>query len=473
MPPPLGPVRSPGIRPLGSVWHQGTSPSSSPIAVVIQNSPATIRSLTSGRAAAPADQDSNTQAQNAGDGSPDLFYTGRTRGDYNGHNTLIGDKPGDSRGTKRGHETRETEPGSDKEPRRSGKRLTTKEEILLFEICIRHADTFGKRSEICDWWRYSWHSVRRKVENVTKRRDQFLRDTKSSASHSQEQMNPRWREVLDEWLPTWRRWEEAEAKRIAKRDEMLMRRTSAHHQSQAQPQVHGSANPLALNVDRQRAMESQVGGPASASPGHGDDPMHSAVPDAVHGPSPMAAVRQSKSPPLLAPSNLSATVKLPPGYETMFSNPHPATTKYQPAPQAPPRVSPPGPLMPPRSGQHSGFGLLDTFNRISSTPKRGFDTLLENESAGPRSEPEIDALVQAAADASAQSRSEPDIILQRERSHDSLSMDIEFIKEELRREIKTEMRREMDQSWAAVRERIDSVQETQQLILEMLRHNSS
>ena len=123
------------------------------------------------------------------------------------------------------------------------KRLTTAEEVSLFEICNRHADTFGHRSKLCEWWitvaneftqkqgfPYSWHSVRRKVEIMSKQRLKFLRargqnnsndgndDNTAEAAAGGDPSYPQWRAVVDAWIPNWQRWEDAEARRIRKRD---------------------------------------------------------------------------------------------------------------------------------------------------------------------------------------------------------------------------------------------------------------
>ena len=152
------------------------------------------------------------------------------------------DKSPTKRGTKRGNS--ELDDADIERSRKHGKRLTTKEEVSLFEICNRNAHTFGKRSDICNWWRivaeefthahgrpYSWHSVRRKVEMVTKQRVKFLDDQRShgltGAHLTEDSMNPQWCAVLDAWIPTWQRWEQAETQRIAKRDEMIRRRSLA------------------------------------------------------------------------------------------------------------------------------------------------------------------------------------------------------------------------------------------------------
>lgn len=102
--------------------------------------------------------------------------------------------------------------------------------MSLFDICNQHAHEFGQRSNLCKWWitvttefthdqghPYSWHSVRRKVEMVTKQRMKFLEELREKnnagavdGSRSEDLSNPRWRAAVDAWIPTWQRWEGAE-----------------------------------------------------------------------------------------------------------------------------------------------------------------------------------------------------------------------------------------------------------------------
>lgn len=48
-------------------------------------------------------------------------------------------------------------------------------------------------------------------------------------------------------------------------------------------------------------------------------------------------------------------------------------------------------------------------------------------------------------------------------------MSLHTLKEELRREMREEFRREIEQDRASLEEKLDSVQRTQEMILEMLR----
>jgi hypothetical protein len=54
-------------------------------------------------------------------------------------------------------------------------------------------------------------------------------------------------------------------------------------------------------------------------------------------------------------------------------------------------------------------------------------------------------------------------------SHSPPPIDIEKMKEELRQEMRVEIRRELERDRAALEDKLDSVQRTQEMILEMLR----
>ncbi|PGH32970.1 hypothetical protein GX50_04184 [[Emmonsia] crescens] len=110
-------------------------------------------------------------------------------------------------------------------PRKHGKRLTTREETALFEICNRHADSFGERNRLCEWWLnvtqeftaseghpYSWHSVRRKVELVTQQRIKFLAGL--DGKRGDDQADAAWSAAVDSWIPSWKRFQEQENERI-------------------------------------------------------------------------------------------------------------------------------------------------------------------------------------------------------------------------------------------------------------------
>ncbi|KAJ6096697.1 hypothetical protein N7486_007443 [Penicillium sp. IBT 16267x] len=340
------------------------------------------------------------------------------------------------RGTKR---QRSVEDDGDAS-RQHGKRLTTREEVSLFEICNRHAESFGKRSDICNWWRgvaeeftrahgrpYSWHSVRRKVELVTKQRVKFLEDRRqqraiSGARLSEDSMNPQWCAVLDMWIPTWARWQESEARRIEKRDEMIRRRTMSQGQGSAEEMLRSSS-----------------GG-------------HDGVGEVFHGEEPGTIAHpydaQSSSVPL------PAGVKLPPGFESMFASPNPAQA-------TPPTIHTQTTESNPPNNRMMN-AALETLGKLN----KHLDTTSVNGSSDRRDSPLLSALLQAASESSADlSTSDTG---HQTNAYGSISVDIERIKEELRQEMQVELRRELDRDRAMFKEKLDSVQRTQEMILQML-----
>lgn len=383
-----------------------------------------------------------------------------------------------ARGTKRAAEM-ETEDG----PRKHGKRLTTKEEVSLFELCNRHAGTFGKRSDICNWWKtiaaeftfahgrpYSWHSVRRKVEIVTKQRIKFLDEQQqrqrdfSGPNLVEDLMNPQWCAVLDAWIPNWQQWEEAEARRIAKRDDMIMRRRSSKP---------GDAQWRSPDEQGMPVVVERVGVPSPATPdgmdvgtGHSFHD-NSTTTAAAHVPG--DALQISDSTPTSAPVVPAHTfetpsapptnaVRLPPGFENMFSNPIPISQVTPPVPVAP-STTPADP-----SPNNRMFGaVLETLGKLN----KHLDAASGNGGADIRSSPVISALVQAASESNSQAASIQGS--EREIQQYPGLYDINRIKDELRQELRAELRHEMKRDRAALEEKLDSVQRTQEMILEMLR----
>ncbi|OQD73267.1 hypothetical protein PENDEC_c016G00926 [Penicillium decumbens] len=369
----------------------------------------------------------------------DLYYApmtvGSTRTETNGPDMLTSTN---ARGTKRG---REVEVGNEGDtPRKHGKRLTTKEEVSLFELCNRHADTFGRRSDICNWWKtiaaeftrvhgrpYSWHSVRRKVELGTKQRIKFLEDQRqrqqdfSGPDPVQDPMNPQWCAALDSWIPTWQRWEEAESQRISKRDEMIRKRSHSKPQPELGENVEDSFHD------------------GITSPGD-------AIPLTNHTATPTAPILAANAFDL--PSNsISAPVKLPPGFENMFSNTQP-TIPIPPAPA-------PVPTSPSTGSSQTSNRMVSAVIETLGKLNKHLDGASRDGSTDARSSPVISALIQVATESEVQ--------------NSSSTPDIDRIKEELRQDLRAEMRRER----AALEERLDSVQRTQEMILEMLRQRSA
>ncbi|KAJ9271385.1 hypothetical protein DTO212C5_2465 [Paecilomyces variotii] len=312
-----------------------------------------------------------------------------------------------------------------------GKRLTTKEEVCLFEICNQHAATFGERNKLCDWWQtvtneftrqqghpYSWHSVRRKVEIVSKQRIKFLSEQR--ANGGQDASNPEWRAVVDAWIPNWERFEEAEAKRIENRDARKGRKRKDR-----------PWKPWEVATDRWRAPTGPSDNQYMAPP---MTPTHPHHPGSAQG------------------------VRLPPGFDTMFSS-RPLLagigdaareggyySPYSPVPQDPNVTS----------------AIVETLTKLNKH--------LDAAASNPRSSPVVSAL--------AASNAEPEAAADRDASADSpddsagapsSSNKLEELKEELREEF----RRELEKGRAALEEKLDAVQRTQDLILELLRQEPS
>ncbi|KAJ5899792.1 hypothetical protein N7495_004536 [Penicillium taxi] len=374
------------------------------------------------------------------------------------------------RGMKREHHDGEESQGA----RKHSKRLTTKEEISLFEICNNHAGGFGKRSDICNWWKniaeqfalvngrpYSWHSVRRKVEMATKQRVKFLEEQQqrqhglSPDIPAKDIMNPQWVAVLDTWIPTWQRWLEAETRRIAKRDEMLRRRS-----------VPKPAGGLWKAYD----PAVHVGMNSPGSPALPKENTTSAAQMTTYSVTTPVASANTLSKPS---TSFSSGVKLPPGFETMFSNFTQPTR--QPAPYIPLPLSE---ALGSGSGSASGSGSLDPTPPPDTHPITAIDTIGKlkehhfdtpsGDSSDPRSSPVISALIQASEPAETES-SRQAIQYEPAASYNLNSADLYRMKEELRKEIKAELRQELYDGRGALEEKLDSVQRTQDMILDMLR----
>lgn len=362
-----------------------------------------------------------------------------------------------ARGTKRVHELEVVETDGDGR-RRHGKRLTTREEISLFEICNQHADGFGKRSDICNWWRnvteeftrahgrpYSWHSVRRKVEIATKQRIKFLEEQNnnrggfpSGASADGDLMHPQWCTVVDAWLPTWKRWEESETRRIERRDEAARRRSRAR--SRPGP-LTGRLPTLSFLP---QGGTTTAGSPTRRPTSSASPVMGAVEGEAVHSAGEAASTNQ---------------IQLPPGFENMFSSHKRA---WPPGARVPPSSS----SSPDTSANNATFSaLVEMLGKLNNH----LDAASSKGDPDPRrTSPLISALVQATSEPDEQSHSPA-----RETSQPAASVDIARLREELRHEMQAEMRRELERDRAVFEEKLDSVQRTQEMILEMLRQEPS
>ncbi|CEJ54614.1 hypothetical protein PMG11_00917 [Penicillium brasilianum] len=399
-----------------------------------------------------------------------------------GEDSALGFAP-NPRGMKRAHELDADDDGDT--PRKGWKRLTTKEEVTLFEICNRHADSFGRRSDLCNWWKtvadefshangrpYSWHSVRRKVEMVTKKRIKFLEDQQqrqrdlSGTIPVPDVMNPQWCAVLDLWIPTWQHWEESEAQRIAKRDATYRKRSQSKLDSLWKPPPQTAA-PALEPVDLTSPASPDDTGMDDANDSY-EGPIvlvtRSPQPTAVPATAAPSVDRLSSIPPSIPLSN--GGVRLPPGFDTMFANNHSQSNRW-------PATFPPAPkaAAEPSSDNPVFNAMLEAIGKLNKHLDNASDNNKNKVGPDARASPVISALVQSATESTPQHQASPEV--SRRAASSISSRDYERMKEELRQELKDEFRREMRaelrRERAAFEEKLDSVQRTQDMILEMLR----
>ncbi|KAJ5171794.1 hypothetical protein N7492_004387 [Penicillium capsulatum] len=453
--------RSPGTRQgsLSSWMRQDQSPDSAPVAVVVRNS--AVNHSSSERRT----PETGERYRNEDDLSPYAdavehhpYYMTISRdaiqpdGDARPASSPCPSRT-KARGSKRAHEP-DAEDGRNT-MRKHGKRLTTREEVSLFQICIDHADTFGRRSDICNWWKtvaaeftetngrpYSWHSVRRKVETVTKQRIKFLEDRRqrqrdgSGPDLGQDMMNPEWCAVLDEWIPTWQRWEEAEARRIEQRDDMIRRRNlpKAHPLEDMVETLREAFN--ARHVDR-AVHDGDMGEPI-------DEPVPAASPRSTH------AFTCTAEDPFESPSRQRAgSVRMPPGFETMFSDAQSARSHASSASNPNPNPNPPadGPM---------ANALIETLGQLN----RHLDAATESGTRYPHPSPVVSALAQGSA---------PSIRAPYEDSRRVLNNNTSTPDSPEIARAKAELRIEMHHRWTDIERQLMSVRKTQQVILDLLK----
>ncbi|PYH42636.1 uncharacterized protein BP01DRAFT_359313 [Aspergillus saccharolyticus JOP 1030-1] len=352
---------------------------------------------------------------------------------------------------------------SDREgPRKHGKRLTTLEEVSLFNICNRHAHEFGQRSNLCKWWMtvteeftrdqghpYSWHSVRRKVELVTKQRMKFLDEQRErGGSESDDRSNPRWRAAVDAWIPTWQRWEEAEARRIEKRD---------------------SRRPRKRKDRGWETWDNNGADGVSPTPGPGTW---------------RATERATESQSFSTPEHTK--VRLPPGFDTMFAS-QPQSQHNTPTAlgrlNGTPGIGDTG-TVEPASMMSAMLETLGKLNRhldaANSTPTSLKPKVSETRSSRAtqqqqQQQQQQPPLPSQSQSSDSESDADPSLPTQ---SPDTPQLSSSFqippeliakVKAELRQEMRTELAKDR----ASLEERLDSVQRTQEMILEMLRQEPS
>ncbi|KAL2820835.1 hypothetical protein BDW59DRAFT_174417 [Aspergillus cavernicola] len=360
-----------------------------------------------------------------------------------------------------------------------GHRLTTKEEVSLFEICNRHAGEFGRRSNLCKWWMtvtmeftrgqkhpYSWHSVRRK----------FLQEQRDKGpSEADDLSNPRWRAV-------------AEAARIEKRDSRRPRKrkwtittptTTTITTDGGAWDLPGSSAPVpSTGPDPWRAPSSSSGSPML---NHTQPPQHNHV-----APAPSAT-----------PISISSTpVRLPPGFDTMFSSTQsqtPSTPFNIPnanananlhahhSNQQHPSPSTTSPTNQPTDNTMMA-AVLETLGKLNkhldstSNPTASTSPSNLNPLPIPLPNPEPLSSSQSNSHTHTQDSSMTSGIsgigsdeIQSPLSTTSLST----LREQLKREMLDDLRTEWDKERAVLEEKLDSVQRTQEMILEMLRQEPS
>ncbi|PLB39153.1 uncharacterized protein BDW47DRAFT_124779 [Aspergillus candidus] len=387
--------------------------------------------------------------------------------------------------------------------RRHGKRLTTLEEVSLFDICNRHAADFGHRSSLCKWWMtvteeftrdqghpYSWHSVRRKVEIVTKQRQKFLEESRQQREPPVDSANPRWRVAVDAWIPTWQRWEEAEARRIEKRD-MRRPRKRKYWEASSPWDVIST-----MSCDGGwKAPPAPAPVPSLPASGSGESPSSTAPAAAAAAAPPpppagdvsgsrsqqdgFTSTSTSTSTPVPAPISTPTAVRLPPGFDTMFQGNSPATPiHHTPTAQAPSMDAGVMSAMLETLGKlnkHLDAAASTTPTEVPRAPQLPVPLQLPPSSASsaasissaPSSERENLSPRPSIQD---NNHSNANTNTNKTNSPGNLSTAaITQLKNELRLEMRDEIHRELEKDRAALEEKLDAVQRTQDMILEMLR----
>ncbi|OXV06887.1 hypothetical protein Egran_05348 [Elaphomyces granulatus] len=369
--------------------------------------------------------------------------------------------------------------------RNHGKRLTTKEEVSLFEICNRHADTFGERNKLCEWWKnvttefiqeqghpYSWHSVRRKVEVVTKQRIKFLADQKEKGGR--DLSNQQWSAAVDAWIPTWERFEEAETKRIETRDARRGRKRKDRSWEYAKPWENTAETWRTSSSPTSRAAPPP---PTTATTTTSTTTAAAAATaTATAAVAAAAAIKQSSS-------SSSSTVRLPAGFDSIF----PSQTPHTPTPwaggmrNAAPSQARGGYASTSSRHQHLSSSSPAAAAAAAALPESSVTTAvlemlsklnqrLDDVAASPqgRTSPLVAALAAGGDNQSALSGTQSTAENGHATTHvPGIAPAMNKIKDELRTELRDEFRREIQR----LEERIESLQRN--MILELLRQGPS
>ncbi|KAJ5959128.1 uncharacterized protein N7479_006278 [Penicillium vulpinum] len=465
--------------------RSGFSPASQSVSVVVRNPPTATDSTSQSSEEIPGGANLTGSDSREGDIlESDLYYAPMPMGiarTSKGDGSRLMSGSTTNRGTKRSHNG---DDDLDGDTSRQHRRLTTKEEVSLFEICNQNADSFGSRSNLCKWWifiadefkrthegrSYSWHSVRRKVELVTRQRIKFLEDQRQRGSNApgstaEELMNPQWLAAVDAWLPTWQRWEEAENRRIAKRDELKKRKqphtwrqNSKDGDQDLWQNLPGSSatSPTDVNASMMGMIHHTITNTV------GDTTLLATSPSpspSITGRAPPTHFPEQPSTPVSATNSL----KLPPGFENMFSTPQ-LTSQVAPLPSIP------TPPVPQPDGRMVS-AVLETLGKLNKHLDAASGSGIDPSTASPV----ISALVQAASESqvlvSPRKTQHPQVqpALQQQPPQGLTHIQIEQMKEELRQEMQAQFRGELERERVAMEEKLDAVQRTQDLILEMLR----
>lgn len=318
-------------------------------------------------------------------------------------------------------------------PRKHGKRLTTREETALFEICNRNAPTFGERNRLCEWWLnvtrqfiasqghpYSWHSVRRKVELVTHQRMKFLASL--DGKRGEDQSDSTWRNAVDSWIPVWKRFQEQESERVnAKQGKRGRKRKSTA------PQDFDNNN----NGSSHNAVQLPSGFDTMFTPSKRQaltGPSHSS--GAPVAPSTSTSVSTSISAPMPTPTPAPATVT--------------------PTPMLAASSSP--------QDRDVSSAILDTLSKLNRN-------LEAASSRNPQATNQSVTFRPPAPNSSVTSPPNRPHVPNQSTAYPIAASAIMQIKWEVR----NELRQEMEKHQAHVEDRLNSVQRTQDMILELLR----
>lgn len=258
-------------------------------------------------------------------------------------------------------------------------------------------------------------------------------------------MNPQWLAAVDAWIPTWQRWEEAENRRIAKRDELKKRRQPQHIKNGDQDTWRNLPGSSVISPTE----------PGASSFGDATIPASPTPSPSITAPGPPHAhFFEPPSTPASAPTSL----KLPPGFENMFSIPPlPPQIASVPAVSTPP-VS--------QSDGHMVSAVLETLGKLN----KHLDAASGGAADTTSTSPVISALVQAASESSfLASRGQSKNPSHSQPPQGPTHAQIEQMKEELRQEMQAQFRGELERERIAMEDKLDSLQRTQDLILEMLR----